>query len=354
MTYIIGRYISALVLKSGLFSLVLLLALFSVLGLVELLEDVGKGSFTILNAMSVITLEIPNRVIELLPISVLLGSVMGLGILVNNHEVSAMRASGLAISSFSKVIIFISLILSAFVFLAQNYLVPAAEKQAQRIKAHTIDQTNYTADGFWSKKNNQLIRIESLAGNNAATSIEIYQLSETGKILRIITAENAKIRLNGLWELKTVVDRTLNPTAKVSKKIIPSLLWQSFLSSEQLDALVTPPHALSTYELLSYIKVNRRDGVDTRSHKLILWQRLVFPISLVAMGIIGIPIALSSIQARSTGVRSLFAGGIGIGFYLFQQMAGHLATLLELNATVSVIGPPVIILWLAIRYTKRI
>lgn len=354
VSYIIGRYISILVLKSAFFALALLLTLFSILGLVETLEEVGKGTFTTFNAVSVMILEIPNRIIELLPISTLMGSVMGLGVLANNHEASAMRASGLAVKSFSKIIILISLAIAIAAFVAQNYAVPIAEKQVQRIKAYAVDQTDYSADGFWSKKNNHLIRIESLTRNSLAKSIEIYELSDSGKIARIITAENARIQANGLWELIGVVDRNLRLEEKRSKKIIPSLMWQSFLSADQLDALVTPPHALSTYDLLNYMNANQKDGVSTRSYEIIFWQRMMLPITLVAMGMIGLPIALSSVQSRSTGVRSLVAGGIGISFYLFQQITGHLATLLELSALVSVVIPPIIILCLALHYAKKI
>mgnify|MGYP001178662849 CR=1 FL=1 len=354
MTYIVGRYISTLVLKNGLFALTLLLVLFSILGLVEALEDVGKGSFTVVNAISVIILEVPNRVLELLPISILLGCVMGLGALASNQEVSAMRASGLAVMSFSKLIVYVTLTISVLAVLAQNYVVPSTEQQAQRIKAYTLEQTNYTDDGFWSKKNNQLIRIEAFASDSMVGALEIYELSQSGNILRAITAENAQIHSNGLWELKNVTETKLNPSDPPTKRVLPSLTWKSFFNSDQLSALVTPPRALSTFDLIKYIRANENDGVGTRTHELVLWQRLAVPLMLVAMALIGVPIALSSVQFRSTSSRSLLAGAIGIIFYLLQQISGHLATLLELSPAMSVLGPPIIILLLAIRYTRRI
>ena len=354
MISILGRYISILVMKNGLVALLLLLTLFSILGLVETLEDVGKGTFTVVNAISVILLEVPNRILELLPISFLLGCVMGLGALASNQEVSAMRASGLAIMYFSKLTVYVALTISGIALLAQNYIVPSAEQQAQQIKAYTLEQTNYTADGFWSKKNNQLIRVESFASNHTIGALEIYELSESGNVLRTIMAENAQIHPDGRWELKNVTETRLNSNEAPSKRILPSLAWESFFTSEQLGALVTPPRALSTFELIKYIRANQNDGVGTRTHELVLWQRLAFPLMLVAMALMGIPIALSSIQVRSTSSRSLIAGGIGIVFYLLQQISGHLATLLELSPAISVLASPILILWLAIRYTKKI
>jgi len=270
MTYIVGRYISTLVIKNGLFALTLLLVLFSILGLVDILEDVGKGSFTVVNAVSVILLEVPNRVLELLPISVLLGCVMGLGTLASNQEASAMRSSGLAVISFSKLIVYVTFAISLLAVLAQNYVVPSTEQQAQRIKAYILEQTNYTADGFWSKKNNQLIRIEAFASDNIVGALEIYELSQSGNVLRAIRAENAQIRSDGLWELKNVTETRLNSVEAPSKRTLPSLTWKSFFTSDQLGALVTPPRALSTFDLIKYIRTNQNDGVGTRTHQLVL------------------------------------------------------------------------------------
>ena len=53
-------------------ALLLLLALFSFMSLAEELEDVGKGGFTLADALMVVFLTTPKRIVELLPVSTLL------------------------------------------------------------------------------------------------------------------------------------------------------------------------------------------------------------------------------------------------------------------------------------------
>ena len=52
----------------------MLLALFSFLALAEELEDVGEGSYTALDAIKVVGLTLPNRLLDLLPVMLLLGA----------------------------------------------------------------------------------------------------------------------------------------------------------------------------------------------------------------------------------------------------------------------------------------
>ena len=60
--------------------LLLLLALFSFMALAEELEEVGSGSFTLADALMVVFLTSPKRIVELLPVTTLLGGLIGYGV----------------------------------------------------------------------------------------------------------------------------------------------------------------------------------------------------------------------------------------------------------------------------------
>ena len=69
----IDRYIMQQFLIGILPALLLLLTLFSFMALAEELEDVGQGSFTLTDALMVVFLTTPKRIVELLPVTALLG-----------------------------------------------------------------------------------------------------------------------------------------------------------------------------------------------------------------------------------------------------------------------------------------
>ena len=65
----VDRYIMRQFLFGIFPALLLLLALFSFMALAEELEAVGMGSFTLPDAMMVVFLTSPKRIVELLPIT---------------------------------------------------------------------------------------------------------------------------------------------------------------------------------------------------------------------------------------------------------------------------------------------
>ena len=71
----IDRYIMTQFVTGIIPAVLLLVALFSFMTLAEELEDVGKGSFTLPDALMVVFLTSPKRIVELLPISTLLGGI---------------------------------------------------------------------------------------------------------------------------------------------------------------------------------------------------------------------------------------------------------------------------------------
>ncbi|MBI2015435.1 MAG: LptF/LptG family permease, partial [Candidatus Rokubacteria bacterium] len=72
--------------RSYLLVLMILLTLFSVLALIEELEDLGKGRYRLGDIVAFIALTMPRRALDLSPVAALLGSVVALGGLASAGE----------------------------------------------------------------------------------------------------------------------------------------------------------------------------------------------------------------------------------------------------------------------------
>ena len=75
----LDRYLVSSMLKALFPVVLMLLALFSFLALAEELEDVGEGRYVAMDAVAVVGLTLPNRLLDLLPVMLLLGALIGLG-----------------------------------------------------------------------------------------------------------------------------------------------------------------------------------------------------------------------------------------------------------------------------------
>jgi len=95
-------------------ALLLLLALFSFMALAEELEDIGKGSFTLADALMVVFLTTPKRIVELLPVTTLLGGLIGLGAMANHRELIAIRTIGISKQRIAQTVAVLAVFLGIF------------------------------------------------------------------------------------------------------------------------------------------------------------------------------------------------------------------------------------------------
>ncbi|MCK5656506.1 MAG: LptF/LptG family permease, partial [Deltaproteobacteria bacterium] len=93
----LDRYIGVSFIQGFLLVIFILVSLFSFLEFVVQLDDIGKGNYQLLDAFAYIGLTIPRRVLDMVPMAALLGSIIALGMLADKGELIVMRASGLSV-----------------------------------------------------------------------------------------------------------------------------------------------------------------------------------------------------------------------------------------------------------------
>ena len=349
---LVDRYIAFHFLKSACVVLVLLLVLFSFLALTEELDDVGVGRFTTVDAIAVVILTLPTRIIDLLPVTALLGSVLGLGALANHGELLALRAAGMSPWRIARGLLVLSAMVVVSAMTARATVIPLVERQAQEYRSKTLPQTALGGTEFWSRHENRFIRVGGVDFGRIPRDIEIYELGVRGRLQRLLQADKADIVTDQKWRLHNVDERVLGADS-VEHRRMATLDWQSFLSHEQMATLIAPAHALSVFDLYAYIHEMEGSGVDTRQYQAMLWQQLSLPTALFAMTLLGLPFVMASIHSRTASFRLLLGGAAGIGFYLFDQITSHLSTLLDLPPAPTALAPSAVLLLLAVIAISR-
>jgi len=124
----IDRYIGQSVLSGVLLVLTTLVGLFAFFSFIEEVDDIGKHNYGLWQAIEYVLLEIPQNIYDLFPTASLLGSLIGLGLLANNNELTVLRAAGVSIGRITIAVLKMSLLLTIISMLIGETLGPICRK----------------------------------------------------------------------------------------------------------------------------------------------------------------------------------------------------------------------------------
>ena len=347
---ILDRYIVNNYLMGMLPVLFLLLALFSFVALADELEEVGNGTFRQIDAFLVVLYTSPRRIVDLMPVTALLGGLMGLGAMANHQELIAARASGMSKARMVRPVFEAVLLAAALVVFMQSLLIPASERAASDLRAKALQETSVDSGGrleFWTRSGEHFVHVSDVLFNRILKGVEIYSVNAEGKLNRLIQAEQATILSADTWLLEDVLRTSLDGMS-ASEDRMPSMKWQGLLSEEQANILILPLEALAPHDLVRYITHLEKNDLDTHHFRVIFWQQISVAIAVLAMGLLSLPLLVGSTRAISASQRIMVGGIIGIIFYLLQQVTGHLAGLFNLVPSVTILTPVLALLVVAV------
>jgi lipopolysaccharide export system permease protein len=347
---ILDRYIASSYLKGMVPVMLLLLTLFSFMALAEELEDVGEGTFRQIDAFLVVLYTSPRRIVDLMPVTALLGGLMGLGAMANHQELIAARAAGLSKARMAKPIFKATLMAAILVVLMQSLLIPVSERAASELRSKSLEATSFDAGGrleFWTRSGENFVHVRDVLFNRILKDVEIYNTDEAGKLKTLVQAEQAAIVGADTWLLERVT-RTQLSDMSATEDHLESIRWANLLTQEQADILILPLEALAPHDLVLYIRYLRENDLDTHHFRVIFWKQVGVAISVIAMGLLSLPLLVGSTRSISAGQRIVLGGIIGIVFYLLQQATGHLAGLFNLLPSATILTPVFVLLAIAI------
>jgi len=346
----IDRYIMTQFVTGIIPALFLLLALFSFMTLAEELEDVGKGSFTLADALWVVFLTSPKRIVELLPVTALLGGLIGLGAMANHRELIAIRTVGISKQRIGQTVALLAVFLGIFITALQFFVVPGFEREAATLRAQASKNTaieSGNSKAIWTRNDGHFIHVNKSRQERTLSGIEIYTTDQQGRLTQLIQAKSALYIKQQNWLLIDVLQSRFED-GQVFETARENMQWEALLSVEQAAALILPLEALAPNDLLKTITNMKQNQLDTHQYEIVLWQQISLLPSLLAMALMSLPLLLGSVRTVSASQRALTGGLIGIGFYLLQQLSGHLAGILGLNPSLLILTPPFVLLAIAI------
>lgn len=338
------------ILSSVAFVSVAFLSLFFFIDFVEELARLGDG-YTAVHAAAYSALELPGHLYELMPISVLIGTIYTLARLAQSSEFTILRTSGLGPGRALSLLASLGLAFGVLTFVIGDYVAPYSEQKATQLKAFFSGSIRVGAAGAWLKDRQAedrsksfSVNIGSVTADGVLQDVRIFEFDADGRLTQRVAAERAHIDAQALWTLESV-QRTrweaqgTGGSPQALEDRLPTLAWPSTLSASVVAAAVMPLGTTSTLELLRYVNHLSDNEQAAQRHELQFWKRAFYPLACLVMVSLALPFAY--LQSRSGGVSLKVFGGImlGISFVLLNNVAGHVGLLKNWTPWIVAVTP---------------
>jgi lipopolysaccharide export system permease protein len=336
---ILSRYILREFLKFFLAATAGFLAVFYVIDFLDNVDTLVKHNAPFGSTLFHYLYKFPQMVFYVMPVAVLLATLFALTILSRNNEIMAMRTSGISIRRCIAPLVALSLILSGFSFINNEFLVPVGNARSEQIFKLEIKREYsdvfFKRDNFWYRSQNAIYNIKSFDYvRKTLGRITMYRMGADFRPTGRVDARMGQW-LDGEWRFYDVVVRDFLPDGGTRARTAEEMVINIPENPESFKALAPDPNNFSYLELKRYIEKIKEDGYDATKYLVDLQAKLSTPMISFLSCIIALPFALRTSRAGQRPIGILLAFILAYSYWVvlgYSLNFGHQGTLHPLLA----------------------
>lgn len=350
---IVDLHIARTLILQVLLVLAVLLGLFVFVTFLDQLGELGRGDFTMIDALKYVVLTIPRTVYDLFPMVGLLGTMLAMSNLAQDSELVVLRSSGLSLFRITGSVLKVGVVMALIAVLLGEFVTPWSETAAQRTRAEAL-QRNIQQQGnrgLWLRDDQTYVNIGEVLPDLTLVDLRLFEFDSDRKLRSLATAKRATFG-DGAWKLEKV-NQTVISLEKGSTQKIDKANWQTVVTPDILQVFLIQPDQLSIRQLRRYVTHLEDNSQDTAKWELAFWGKLILPIATCVMVVLAIPFVFSQIRAGSLGRNLLIGIMLGLVFYVANKSFGYLVLVYDIAPMVGAILPTVVFMIISIVMLRR-
>jgi lipopolysaccharide export system permease protein len=339
---ILSRYVSQLYLKLLFLCIGAFIVIYQVIDFMEKIARFTRSGGQWHHIALFFVVKTPEIVTQAAPLAVLMATLLTLGTLSMNSELTAMRSCGVSLGRITAPILAISLMLSLLCLFLGELVVPRSYVQRTYIQNVLIEKkspsTYFRQHNIWHRDEGVILRASLFEPQRQELKgVTLWEMPPgTTQPQRRIDAPQAHLEQRG-WVLQDAVVREFAGGELAATKHLPDLLVKLKLKPEDLKVLGKYSDSMTILQLSRYCDKLKSGGYDPTRYLAQMHSRVSLPFGCAVMAFLGIPFALRG--GRSSGI----AFGIGLSLVI-----GFLYVIV--NSVIISFGqagllPPVVAAW---------
>ncbi|WP_261843943.1 LPS export ABC transporter permease LptG [Aliamphritea ceti] len=321
----LDRYIGASVLASLAVVLAIVIGLDVLFAMLDQLEQVNER-YTMASLLEYLLLTTPKRFYDFIPLSCLVGCLIGLGSLASGSELTVMRAAGVSIGRIVLAVLKPIVLLGVFTVALGEYVVPYTEPLAESRRAVKVSDGAITSGyGIWHRESDEFIHINAVLPDGSLKGVTRYRFDKDDSLISSSYAVSGNYA-NDTWLLNDVRETQFHEDSTEANRY-ETQNWDVKLTPQRLSVIVVEPDELPISGLLSYSSYLREQGLETTTYMLAFWSKLFQPLSMIALVLIAISFIFGPLRSVTTGQRVISGVVVGVMFKFAQDLLAPISTL---------------------------
>lgn len=315
---ILNRYIALTWLRLLLLCLSGFVGLYLVVDLIEKIPRFLRSGGAAGDILQYFIWKFPEMIGRTATFSILMATLLTLGVLSRNSEIIAMRSCGISLLKISLPLLTLGFVASILLLINAELLLPYSYARTEMIDRVKIkkkgDQVTFKRNNIWFRSGALMLQARLFEPKTSMLSgVVVWSVDDSMNPVSRIDAETA-VFSDGIWLLNRAVTKEFQSSGFSSKTEITVPLDLK-LKVEDLKVLDSDADNMSIRTLKEYADNLRRGGYQAYRYLTLMHTKIASPFAALIMVLLAIPIALRS--SRSGGIAMGIAAGIGIGFAYF-------------------------------------
>jgi lipopolysaccharide export system permease protein len=368
----VDRYIGQNVLLA---MAVVLLALGGLDFLFTVFEELGdtEGSYGTADALRYVLFTLPRHIYELLPMTALIGALIGLGMLAAGNELVALQAAGIARARIVMAVLKPALLLIGFGLVLGELIAPPLEMSAEDGKALARgEQAGLSRYGHWQRDGAAFMHFNAIAPEGILYGVSVFVFDDQQRMVRTVNAEravylsdpvamldsgvqagvvqrervasdrNATTRGDNYWVLENGTELVFtHDEAGVTgtRNDFASQGWDLDLTPDLLKVLIVDPDRMAISDLYRYAQRFERQGQDADAYYLAFWKKVLQPFTTLVLVLLAISFIFGPLRQATMGLRLFTAICFGLAFTILQNLVHSMSLVYHYPPLAAVLLP---------------
>ncbi len=334
----VSRMIQGEVLKAVAFVTIAFLALFAFIDFVDELRWVDNTSpqgYQVRHAIAFVVTLSASTLYDLIPITVLIGSVFVMARLAQHSEFTVLRTSGLSPGRALRIMLGLGLVFTILTFAVGDFVAPAADRAGQLLRAKYLREITFGQTGAWLREkqayHSYAVNVGVLQSDGSMRRVRLIEFDNRGRLVSINEAKSGRFGNSDAWILNDVTrtEFTLDTTSesRASREKLPEVRWPTTLTAEMVTVALLRPERMPTIDLFQFMRHLDANGQSSQRYEIQFWRKVFYPLSCLVMVVLALPFAYLHFRMRGISTFVFIGVMTGISFFLLNDLFGYFGNL---------------------------